>query len=274
MSGISQRTLLVAGVGLAAVIAMALLIAAGVGGERGALVVSDVGELLVVAMAAVVVLGTAVSLGVSEPLGRQWLLIGLGVACFALGDAVWTWIEVVNGTEVPYPGLPDVFYVAQYAFIAAGLTMAALAYKALMPVRRPFVLASIIGVVLLAVVGFVLFPMLVGPDVPVAESVLSIAYPTADILLMITPALFLLFVVAQMGGGRLARPWWGVCAGAFLVAAADSLYSWLAAFDRYSSGSVIDYGWSLGYLAIAIGASLAADLRIAPRVKAARAAAE
>jgi len=260
MSGVSQKTALVATGGLLAVVVMAALITFGVGGEDVTIAIADFGETFVVAFAAALVIKTALSFGAGEALRRQWMLIGIGVACFAIGDAVWSWMEVVQQAEVPYPGLPDVFYALQYPFLASGLIIAGLAYRGLVPVKGAFIRAAAVGVALLAAVAVFLLPQLSGPDVPVAEQAISIFYPVADIVFCVVPALMLIFVVAQLGGGRLARPWWAVTVGVGLMTLSDSLYSWLEAFGRYNSGSVIDYGWSLGAVAIAVGASLAADL--------------
>lgn len=48
--------------------------------------------------------------------------------------------------------------------------------------------------------------------------------------------------------------------GVAFLAVADTGYSWLAAYDLYASGSLVDYGWSTGHLMLAAGASIVYDL--------------
>jgi hypothetical protein len=93
-----------------------------------------------------------------------------------------------------------------------------------------------------------------------AEKALSSLYPLADILLMVVPAVFVIGVVSSLGGGRLAWQWWAVALGALVIAISDTGYSWLATYDLYSSGSIIDYGWSLGHAFMMLGGLIARDL--------------
>ena len=57
---------------------------------------------------AVVILFVAVKIGVGQSIGRQWLLLGLGVAMFAVGDILWTSFELFLEID-PYPSIADVF---------------------------------------------------------------------------------------------------------------------------------------------------------------------
>jgi len=43
--------------------------------------------------------------------GRGWLLIGLGMIAWAVGEAIWSDYEVVQGREVPFPSLADAFFL-------------------------------------------------------------------------------------------------------------------------------------------------------------------
>lgn len=238
------------------------LVRSGLGGEFGAAVFSDIGGLLIIQLAAVMILTSAARIGVGSPVGRTWLLIGLGSVCFFLGDAVYTAIEVGMQAEPSYPGIADIFYLLEYPLVAAGIISAGLAYKGLVPLKRPAFIASGVAVVLAAVVylGFLQPYILFDPEVSLAEKAISTAYPLADIFVMIVPAVFVLAVVAKLGGGRLAWQWWAVAAGAVLLAITDTAYAWLEWAEVYQSGSFIDWGWSLGHVLMMLGALIATDL--------------
>jgi diguanylate cyclase len=49
-----------------------------------------------------------------------WLLMAAGELCSSIGDAVYSWYEQVLHTT-PYPSLADVFYLAAFPFLAAGI---------------------------------------------------------------------------------------------------------------------------------------------------------
>lgn len=247
---------------VALVASIALLVTLEVGGEMGVLAIADIGETVVVALAGAITLLTAKRLGPSTSVGRPWLLIGLGALSYAVGDVIWTVIEVGMRAEVPYPGLPDIFYLLEYPLVAFGVLSSGLAYRHLLDIKRPAIIAAGVGLGLSAVVyvGLLAPYVLFDPEIALGEKVLSALYPLGDVLFMLMPAVFVVAVVRSLGGGRLAWPWWAVAAGAVLIALADTGYSWLSVYDLYESGSFIDHGWSLGHAFIMLGALFARDL--------------
>ncbi|MDP2233730.1 MAG: hypothetical protein Q8K89_08845, partial [Actinomycetota bacterium] len=138
---ISRRSWLVLGLGIAAVAVVFALIATGVGGEIGSLWVSDIGEFAIIAAAAAFILRAAIGLG-EGPLRTQWLLIGAGAASFALGDAIWSYVELIQGREVPYPGLPDVFYLLEYPLLMLALVLAFSSYRGLVKLQVPVIVSA------------------------------------------------------------------------------------------------------------------------------------
>lgn len=250
------------GAGLGAVVAVALLVMSGIGGEYGALVFSDAGEQLIVTASAAVLFWVALRAFANSPrAGRQWLLLAIGSASYALGDLIWMYYELFARVEPPYPGWPDVFYSLQYPFIAVALIGAGLAYRALVDVGRPALIAAAISVLLALGIWFgLLKPAVLVDGVPPLEAIVSAFYPLADVLLGVGPALFVLLVVSKLGGGKLGWPLRAVVTGVLLFTLSDTAYAILNATDAYRSGSFIDYGWSAGQVLIAFGGMLAADL--------------
>lgn len=248
--------------GLGAVTTVAFLTASGIGGDFGTLVISDVGEQLIVTASAAVLFWVALRpFAGSRVVGRQWLLLALGCASFALGDLIWMYYELVVRVEPPYPGWPDVFYALQYPFIAVALVGAGRAYGALVDVRKPAVIAAVTAAVIAISLWFgLLKPTVFVGGVAPLEAFVSAFYPLADVVLGIGPALFVLLVLSKLGGGKLGWPLWAVATGVLLFTLSDCAYAILNASDAYRSGSVIDYGWSAGQVLIAFGGMLAADL--------------
>lgn len=257
----SKRTWAVLILGVVAAVTVQLLVMSGVGGEFVSTAISDIGGVLIIGTAAAVIIRTAMRFGKGEPLRRQWLAIGIGVMLYALGDVVWTYIELVQRAEVPYPGLPDVMYAALYLFLGYGIVSAAYAYRELVKIKTPL----IVSVVVTAVTGALLYVVLVrdiiaDPSVGLLEKLLDLYYPVADLALLLGPAIFIVLVVAQLGRGMLAAPWRFVMAGASILAIADTTYQWLEWQELYAAGHIVDLGWMLGYVLIAVGASIMRDL--------------
>jgi len=260
-SSYSKRTWAVLILGVAAACVVQMLVMAGVGGDFASTVISDVGGVLIIGAAAFVVIQTALQFGKGEPLRRQWLAIGIGVLVYALGDVLWTYVEVVQQVEVPYPGVPDIMYVSAYAFLGFGIVSAALAYRGLVRIKAPMIMSVAITVVTGAALYVVLVhDIIADPAVAVLEKALDLYYPLADLILLFGPAVFIVFVVAQLGKGALAAPWRFVMAGMAVLAVADTAYQWLEWQGLYAAGSIVDLGWMLGYVLIAVGASVMRDL--------------
>jgi hypothetical protein len=258
---ITRRTWLIFGGLIAAIVAVAVAMGTGVLGEVPTLWVSDIGSTAINAVAAAIVLWTALSFGRGERVGRPWILVGLGVAAYALGDLAWSYIELVQGLN-PWPSVADIFYSAEYVFMFAGILLAALAYRQLSDWRRPLVISTVSGLGLAAV----LYVTVLGPRVlsdtgmTVLERVVSAGYPLADAILFIAPALFIALFLVRLGAGRLAWGWWAVLAGTVLLAVSDTVYSVMTALGTYGSGVIIDNGWMVAHALIALGALIARDV--------------
>ncbi len=255
---VSKRTVAVAGLGALGIIVVYVVTHLRFLSDTAILAANDVGGILVIGAATAVVLWTAFRFEPHEKPRREWLLIGLGLGAYVVGDIVWTYIEVIQGKDVPYPGLPDVFYMSQYVLLGGGVIIAALAYRRLAPMRGP-VLSTILatGALGAALYFTLLEPVIADTSVPLGERLLSTFYPLGDLVLLLAPALLIAFIVR---GGTLAWPWWLVAAGMIIVALSDSIYSLLELHNLYQSGALVDYGWMVGFLLISVGASLTRDV--------------
>lgn len=257
----SRRTWTVLVMGIIAAAIVQLMVASGIGGEAASTAISDVGGVLVIGMAAAVTIRTALAFGAGESLRFQWLAIGAGIAMYVMGDLVWTYIETMQGLDPPYPGVPDVFYVAAYVFLGYGIISAALAYRGLVRMKMPLIGSAVIGLVSVIAIYVVLVrDIIIDPSVGLLEKALTAFYPVGDTLLLMAPAVFIVLVVSQLGRGAIGVPWRFVVAGVAILAVADALYQWLEWQGLYSTGHPVDLGWMIGYVLLATGASLMRDL--------------
>jgi signal transduction histidine kinase len=120
---------------------------------------------------------------------HAWLLIAAGVGAFLVGDVIWSVLEVLE--RDPFPSVGDLFYLAGYPFIAAGLVVGVVRRRPLGLDRQAFIDAAMVTVVaaLLAWV-YLILPVLDDSELSDVETVVTLAYPVGDLLLVAVAARF------------------------------------------------------------------------------------
>ncbi len=172
-----------------------------------------------------------------------WLLLALGVTTFATGDITYDVLTKFLHEQNPFPSLADIFYLATYLLLAAGLiTMVR------MRRRRDGETGALLDALIITLgLGVVSWIYLIQPYVHATDMTLfakltSIAYPLGDILL--------LCVLARLvfGGGTPNTSVRLLTMGAVGVLVADSAYGWIQLNGSWKVGGPTDLGWVLFYL--------------------------
>jgi len=186
----------------------------------------------------------------SAAAASRWMpvLLGLGVLGFAVGQAIWTYDEDIIH-QPPFPSWADAGYLAAYPFLFAGLL--------LLP-RRPLSSAARLRVLLdgvMMMTGVVAFSwyFVLGPTVlQGAESLfgklVSVAYPFCDLVLFF--CLLLLWGRAQERALRPVVALFSLGLGCILVI--DTAFAYGNLHGTYATGGVVDVGWPLGYMLLAL----------------------
>lgn len=263
---VSGRTWGVAAIGLGLIAVLEGLNIAGVGGEALEAWVSNAPLMLVTIYAACIVIWSALQFAAGVPIRRQWLFVGLGVLAFGLGNVAWT-LSAVQGVET-FPGTADFGYLLFYPLAAYGIWTALLSFRRMFDIKTPLVVGAALAAVATAALYFALFQTIVADtETSVLGKVLSIGYPVGDMWLLLLPAIAIAIVASRMAGGRIAWPWYATCVGLVLIAAADSLYAVQTWNGTYQSGGYLDITWCIGFIAIAVGASVLLDVQKAGGAK-------
>jgi diguanylate cyclase (GGDEF)-like protein len=177
--------------------------------------------------------------------GRGWLLIGLGMLCWALGEAVWTHYEVVLSIEVPFPSLADALFLLMVPLTLVG--MAARLNFRRAALRTLFDALMVSGSLLFISWPTVLEPTYQAGGQSLFDRSIALAYPIGDIVVA-----SMAFVLLSQTP-RQARGTWALAGTGMLgLAVADSGFVYLTAHEAYSSASIIDPGWFIGFLLIAL----------------------
>ena len=177
-----------------------------------------------------------------------WSLIGMGVLCWGIGEAVWM-IQGQAG-EIPYPGIADFFYVAGYPLIFVGVIV----HPYLRPgrfERLRLAIDATAGALSLALVMWVAYlndVVAAGTD-PV-ETFLNAAYPLGDVLLVTA----LMVLAMRRSEQRLDLRILLLAGGVALTAIADLIFSLQVAAETYVEWSWLDGLWLFSYGLLALAA--------------------
>ena len=198
--------------------------------------------------------GSAVAVAVGVLRNRPtrpaaWVVVALGVATFASGDISYDVLTEFLHEQNPYPSIADVFYLATYVLLAAGLIMMVRSRRR----RDSDSGAALDALIITSGIGALSWIYLIQPyayatDLGMLSKLTSIAYPLGDILLLVV-LLRLVF-----GGGTRNPSVRLLVAGAVGMFGADCIYGWIQLHGSWKVGGPTDVGWVLFYLCWAAAA--------------------
>jgi diguanylate cyclase (GGDEF)-like protein len=175
---------------------------------------------------------------------RAWTALAAALTCWAVGDAVWTWLQAAG--EPPFPSLADVGYLAFGPLVCAGLLL----YPVPVPdgpgtgVRR-----VLDGVSASCALLLVSWQTALGAAARATDSVdpdaavVSLVYPVVDVAVVVLAVLTL----ARVPVGRPRLPLVVLTGGLVALSVADSAFVTVTATDSYQSGDLPDVLWTLGF---------------------------
>jgi diguanylate cyclase (GGDEF)-like protein len=219
------------------------------GASRGTTVAAVSDIVLVVLTVPVITLSALAARAKQGRIRLAWLALTVGLVAWAIGEAIWTYYEVVL-KETPFPSAADAAYLLFP--VAACVALLVLPGEDAGPFRGRAFLDGLIVAASLFVVSWVtiLGPTYGAGDTDRAVFFVALAYPLSDVVVLTMAAVVL---VRSGSGDRL--PLKLVTVGVACIALSDSLFAYLSAKNAYISGGVLDIGWVAGLLFIAGGAA-------------------
>lgn len=196
-------------------------------------------------MAAALVLSRALLI---RPERTAWLLLAIGIACFAAGDVYFT-LVIEHMSSVPVPSPSDAGYLLLYP--CAYAMIARLVGSHVQNLNASVWLDGAIGSLTVAAIGsaVVLEPVIRTTHGKLASVATNLAYPLFDLVLI----MFVIGVVA-LTGWRPGRTWLLIAMGFAVLALADSLYLFRVAEDTYHAGTILDALWPTGLVLLSYAA--------------------
>ena len=177
-----------------------------------------------------------------------WLLIGLGVLAWSLGEVYYT-VVLWDAETIAIPSPADVGYLLLPPLVLAGIAL--LLYRRARAVPRTLWVDGLIAALAVAALSAALVfePVLANVEGQALAVATNLAYPLTDL------AMLGLIVGALAGTGwRLDRTWMLLAIGVATFWLADSLYLVKTAEGTFTSGGPIDTGWWAGLLIVAFAA--------------------
>jgi diguanylate cyclase (GGDEF) domain len=175
-----------------------------------------------------------------DPTRRGWRRLAVAFACWWVGDALWFGMEVVRG-EPPFPSVADLGYLAFYPVLLWALLSFPGVPRTRSDRRKVWLDAATVSVGGLMVVWY----LVVGPtlrggsDAGVLATVLSVAYPVGDLLVIFGITALLLRCAGRRDVGALRV----LLAGVACFVVADVAYAHLSLLDAYHGGDWPDAFW-------------------------------
>ena len=187
---------------------------------------------------------------VRRPAERSsWFLLIAANALSTTGDFIENVLYgMVWNRSVPFPSIADLFYLAAYPCIFLGV-MGLCRRRDSDGHRENLADATIVALAAMAVSWhFVMGSTLYRNDLTSFGKVVELAYPLMDVGL-----LFIMVKALAFGSGRLT--YHRVIAAALTCTLiSDSAYDYMIQHAGYSTGNIIDAGWLLNYVLMAVAA--------------------
>jgi diguanylate cyclase (GGDEF)-like protein len=234
--------------GLAAALAgVSVILLAGLGSDAFVLAVDDYAQVIMAGVAAVAAAVRGRRTG--GRLRRSWYALGAGCASWAVGQAIWSWYEVVLGQDTPFPSVADLGFLGFP--LAAGIGLALYPTGAL---RGDSSRRLLDGLTVATAFGLVSWATALGAVVregaeDLLTSLVGIAYPATD-------AVLLTMVVLLLARATTDRWTLGLIgAGIAGIAMSDSAFLYLTATGAYGSEDhAVSLGWCAGFCLLAVAA--------------------
>jgi len=172
------------------------------------------------------------------------LFLGFGLFFLALGDVAWFILELLG--QKPFPSIADILYILYYPLFGIGLLI--------IPVERKtekskaiFDFCIISAAIITMVWIFLLKPVIISGGSPI-EILVSAIYIIGDFIVLL---ILIDFIINKIGSVK-SRAINIFLAGIIILLLSDLLFSYGEFYGFYYSGCLLDLGWIIGYLLLAV----------------------
>ena len=174
-----------------------------------------------------------------------WRLVARAMVLLFCGEVTQTIYEALH--QKPFPSIADAFFLSFYALMLWGLLRFAVGRRSPSERLRLGLDLAVVAIGSSAVVLYlVLGPTAVAGDSSLLEAVFSIAYPVADMVLLVGLA----SVLVREAEPSARRALQFIAVGLLLYVAGDLIYGYISLHSTYHGGDPVDTLWVLAIAAV------------------------
>ena len=175
--------------------------------------------------------------------------MGVALVGWGLGQAYWSWSEIIAKAETPFPSMADVGFLV----FPVAAAIAVVSFQRGTSGGRASLRAASDALIVSTALFLLSWAVILGPVYgaggdSVFAFVVALAYPTGDLVVM-----SLVFLLLSRTTGNRA-PMLVLAGGLLSMVVADSGFAYLSTSGNYHTGSIIDVGWVAAFLLCAVAA--------------------
>jgi len=190
---------------------------------------------------------------IGSRLSKIWFCFVFGMLFWFLGEFGWAVYTMILNVEIPYPSIADVFWLSGYV----PLFVALLLYIQLL---KPAISGKMLlgaGIIVTGMSATVLSPLMISTfseasQQDFATASISFAYPSLDLLLLLTAILGLLVFTVTRLEGRIGVAWFFMNIAILLNVFGDMTFSYTTMNNTYYNGHPQELLLIWGYLLFAL----------------------
>jgi hypothetical protein len=176
--------------------------------------------------------------------GKTYAAFTTGLALWFVAEMLWTYYELGQGIEEPFPSLADLFWLTGYGPLAYHLFMTFRFFGRVS--KKHLFIASLGAAIFLAQITGIILGAAESTDVMALA--ISIAYPALDAVLIVPT----IAVLASLWRGRLTfTPWVLISSAILITAIADSGFAYYTAAGMEDGIWVWDLLYNTSYIMVA-----------------------
>lgn len=227
-----------------------IAVTSGWGSEQATVAIADLSSLGASLLATVLLVRLARREEGADRGAWTWLAAGAGL--WSVGELIWTWVEVVEGDEVPFPSIADIAYLGATPFIVMGVVGFARERGTWFRLRDVVDSLLVASSALFVIWALVLGPVWRSDSGDALTNVVSVAYPVVDLVLVV-----LALVVVRHGGDTARGPLLWVAASLLTMAIVDASFTWMLNQGTFSTTHPVVMLWPAAYLLLAFATTRA-----------------
>jgi diguanylate cyclase (GGDEF)-like protein/PAS domain S-box-containing protein len=172
-----------------------------------------------------------------------WLLLAAANLTFAIGQVSFLVLTEIVKVSVPFPSFADGFYLATYPLAAVGLLIF-IRWRTPDRDRRSLIdaLTLTVGLALLSWI-YLILPYVHNPQLSWLQKSVAIGYPLGDVLLLAMIARLIVPGTARIRAVQF------LILGVVGMLASDASYGAIQLYGLFHTGTVVDLGWAVIYIA-------------------------